>query len=251
MISNQTLSFCLHRLGLALFLLFLINTLFGLLPLQLLTPAWQLRFTDLLLTTAPFTLLGTALVLLGERQRTSPIRPWLTARQIRKLARPAAIGFLLLLPLLLHALWLQIRTADVEAQKTIRSVERRVTAVRMVASRSELQELSRGLPADWQPLAQAPLAENRARLLGRVEPELARLRTNVAERRRQAIQQALKEGSRTVLLALMYAWTFAGVHRCQGLPGWWEEAHPAAAEEWSVAAESQTPQGAGRGQGRA
>jgi hypothetical protein len=74
--------------------------------------------------------------------------------------------------------------------------------------------LSAGLPADWQPRANDSLAANRARLLGRVEPELARLRTNVDQRKNQAIQVGLKEGSKNALLALIYAWALTGIrHR--------------------------------------
>ena len=67
------------------------------------------------------------------------------------------------------------------------------------------------LPADWLPRANASLATNRARLLGRVEPELARLRTTVDQRKRQAIQLGIKEGSQNVLLALIYAWGLGGI----------------------------------------
>lgn len=211
MISRQTLTYSLRRLGLALLALFLVNTLIGLLPLQLTTAAWQLRVIDLVLSTAPFTLLGTALLLIGERHMSRQARPLLPFKLLRKLARLAALGFLLLIPLLIHGIWTQIRSADVAAQATIRGLERRVNAVRSAGSSSELVTLSAGLPADWLPRANDTLAQNRARLLGRVEPELARLRTNVDQRKRDAIQVGLKEGSKNVLLALIYAWSLAGI----------------------------------------
>ena len=214
MISRQTLSFSLRRLGLALLALFVVNTLFGLLPLELTQAAWQLRAIDLLLTTAPFTLLGAALLLLSERHMHRRAQPLLSAKLLRKLARLASIGFLLLIPLLINAVWTQIRTADVAAQATIRSLERRVNGVRSAGSGSELITLSAGLPAAGQPRANDSLAVNRARLLGRIEPELAKLRTNVDQRKNQAIQVGLKEGSKNALLALIYAWAMASIrHR--------------------------------------
>jgi hypothetical protein len=214
MISRQTLSFSLRRLGLALLTLFVVNNLFGLLPLELTKAAWQLRAIDLLLTTAPFTLLGAALLLLSERHMSRLAKPLLSAKLLRKLARLASIGFLLLIPLLISAVWTQIRSADVAAQATIRSLERRVNGVRSAGSGSELITLSAGLPADWQPRPSDSLAANRARLLGRVEPELAKLRTNVDQRKNQAIQVGLKEGSKNALLALIYAWALTGIrHR--------------------------------------
>lgn len=216
MISRQTISFGLRRLGLALLLIFVVNTLFGLLPLRITTPAWQLRITDLLLTTAPFTLLSTALLFLSERNMHSQAKLRLSAKKIRKLARPATIGFLLLIPLQTHAIWSQIRIADLDAQKTIRSVEKRVSAVKSVASSADLLRLSTGLPADWQPMPKASLPDNRQRLLARIEPELARLRTAVDQRKGQAIKLGLKDGTRNILLALIYAWAFEGVRLGQG-----------------------------------
>jgi hypothetical protein len=55
---------------------------------------------------------------------------------------------LLLIPLVLNALWSQIRTADLEAQRTIRSVEARPRTVRSVASMADLLPLSAALPND-------------------------------------------------------------------------------------------------------
>jgi hypothetical protein len=219
MISRQTIGFSLRRLSLALIFVFLFTAFFALIPLQPLTPAWQLRISELLLTTAPFTLLGAALMLLSERYTSTPNKSWLSAKQIRQIARPAGIGFLLLIPLILNALWSQIRTADFEAQRTIRSVEARLQTVRTVASTADLVALSAGLPNDWQPIANAPLAANRARLLNRIESELARLRTVADERKQQAIQLSLKEGLSKVLLALIYAWALAGLRLPQGLAG--------------------------------
>jgi hypothetical protein len=198
--------------------------------LQLTNPAWQLRVTTLVLTTAPFTLLGTAILFLSERHMSSLAKPWLSAKQIRKLARPVTIGFLLLIPLQVNAIWSQIRTADFEAQKTIRAVQRRADVVKTVSSSTDLLRVSAGLPPDWQPLPKASLSENRQRLLARIEPELARLRTTVDQRKLQAIQLGLKDGTSNLLLALIYAWAFEGVRLGQGLPGLVEEADAATEE---------------------
>jgi hypothetical protein len=120
----------LGRLGFALILLFTVNTLFGLLPLQVLNPTWQLRVADLLRTTAPFTLLGATLLYLYEGPVGGPPYFLLPLRRIQRLAPFAALGFLLLIPLQIHASYVQIRNADSAAQTTIRSVERRIEAIR-------------------------------------------------------------------------------------------------------------------------
>ena len=201
----------LGRLGLTLILLFVVNTLFGLFPLQILDPAWRLRVADLLRTTAPFTLLGAALIYLCEGPLDAPGPSWLPLRRIQRLAPLAALGFLLLIPLQIHASWTQINTADSEAQKTIRTVERRIAAVRAVDSSSDLLKLSKGLPPDWQPLANESLEVNRTRLLGRVEPELARLRNLASDNKSAVIQKRLQDGLRDQLLSLIYAVAFYGL----------------------------------------
>jgi hypothetical protein len=206
---SQTNHF-LGRFGVALLLLFIINTLFGLLPLQLRDPAWQLRITDLLRTTAPFAILGAVLIFLCEAFEGKPSPDWFTVKRIKRLAPVAAVGFVLLIPLQINASWVQIRTADAEAQKTIRAVQRRVTAVRTAPSLEALVELSKGLPPDWQPKAGDSLAQNRFRILSRAEPELARLRTLSLSNKSAAIQRRLQEGLRDLLLNLIYAAAFFG-----------------------------------------
>lgn len=210
----------LGRLGLALILLFLVNSLFGLLPFKPFSAAWQLRVADLLRTTAPFTLLGAALIYLCEGPLQGDPAPLFPLQRIRRLAPLAALGFALLIPLQISASYLQIRDADIAAQKTIRSVQRRINEVRSVASDTGLLELSQGLPVDWQPLADASLDSNRARLLGRVEPELARLRTIASNNKNTAIQQSLRDGLRDLLLSLIYAVAFFGLRpaRFEPLP---------------------------------
>ena len=218
MISRQAVSYTLRRIGQALLALFVANNLIGLLPLEITSAAWQLRAIDLLLSTAPFTLLGIALLFLSERHMSRQAKPLFSAKRLRGLSRLASIGFLLLIPVLVHAIWTQIRSADFAAQATIRQLERRVNAVRSVGSSSELITLSAGLPPDWQPQPSASLAQNRARLLARVVPELARLRTNVDQRKSQAIQVGLKDGGKNVMLALIYAWALGGIRHRLNVP---------------------------------
>jgi hypothetical protein len=206
------------RVGLSLILLFVINSLFGLLPLHLFTPAWQLRVAELLRTTAPFTLVGAALIYLCEVPGRGDSPPLIPLRRIQRLAPLAALGFALLIPLQIHASYVQIRNADVEAQKTIRSVERRIASVRAVASTSDLLQLSQGLPPDWQPLPDASLNNNRARLLARVEPELARLRSTASRNKNATIQETLKDGLRDGLLSLIYVFAFLGMRPSRFAP---------------------------------
>jgi hypothetical protein len=208
----------LARVGSALILVFVVNTLFGLLPLQLLNPIWQIRVSDLLRTTAPFTLLGVALLYGSERSMAGSVQPPLNLHQIQKLAPLAALGFLLLIPLQANATWVQIRSADIEAQKTIRSVERRIAAVQAAASAPALQQLSLGLPEAWQPSPQLSVASNRKALLDRVQPELVRLRLSATTQKRQVIHKALQDLLRDTLISMIYGWAFFGLRLIRFTP---------------------------------
>lgn len=198
----------LGRTGLALILLFAINTLFALFPLRVLEPAWQLRVGEVLRTTGPFPLLGVALLYLCKRIDPAARLPLLQIRKVRRLAPLAAAGFLLLIPLQIHATWTQIRTADLEAAKTLRAVQRRVDGVKNASSAVALQQAAQGLPPTWMPSPGNDLEKNRRRLLARIEPELASLQTNSRERKQQAIEQALQICLRDSLLSLVFATTF-------------------------------------------
>lgn len=198
----------LGRTGLALILLFVINTLFALFPFRVLDPAWQLRVGEVLRTTGPFPLLGVALLYLCKRTDPNAPLAFLSIRRIRRLAPLAAAGFLLLIPLQLNASWTQIRSADLEAAKTLRTVERRIQEVKDAGSAEALQALAQGLPPQWMPVRGSDLESNRRRLLATIEPEMARLQTARSESKKQAIEQALQIGLRDTLLSLVFATTF-------------------------------------------
>ena len=85
--------------ALVLFVLFASLVAAALFPLQLLDPAWQLRLAGTLINTAPFPLLGLALLKIAAE--LGPHDPLLEGRQklCAQLAVAAALGFLLLLPL--------------------------------------------------------------------------------------------------------------------------------------------------------
>jgi hypothetical protein len=85
--------------ALVLFVLFGSLVAAALFPLQLLDPAWQLRLAGTLINTAPFPLLGLALLQIAAE--LGPHDPLLKSRAhlCSQLAVAAALGILLLLPL--------------------------------------------------------------------------------------------------------------------------------------------------------
>ena len=86
-------------LGVVALVLFAFLVAAALFPLQLLDPVWQLRLAAALINTAPFPLLGLALIQIAAE--LGPHDPLLKsrARLCSQLAIAAALGFLMLLPL--------------------------------------------------------------------------------------------------------------------------------------------------------
>lgn len=210
----------LGKTGIALILLFAINTLFALFPLRVFDPAWQLRLGEVLRTTGPFPLLGVALLYLCKRIDPAAPLPLLQIRKIRRLAPLAAAGFLLLIPLQIHATWTQIRTADLEGAKTLRAVQRRIEEVKNASSAVSLKQAAQGLPPAWMPSPANDLETNRRRMLANIEPELARLQTTTSERKQQAIEQAIQICLRDSLLSLVFATTFQSLRASRRSHSW-------------------------------
>lgn len=210
----------LHRLAAILILLFAVDAIIAMLPLRLLEPAWQLRVISQLLTTTPFALLGCALFCVVDLLSPGSVRTpeKRTLRRIQKLAFHAAIGFFLLIPLQLNASWAQLRQADSETQKTLRGLQQRVETVRAASSVADLQKLAQGLPQDWQPSSDQSLALSRSQLLARIEPQVALIRTQAAQRRSAAVEKATQTLLRDCASSFLYGFAFLALHQRRPVP---------------------------------
>lgn len=201
----------LGRIGEALIFLFLVNTLFGVLPLQLFNAGWQERFAYLFRSSSFFPLLGSALIFLCESQARSAGPPFFPLRRIQKFAPLAALGFLLLIPVQINAVYTQIRDSDNEAQRTIRQVDRQVNALRGVNSLPQLQQILSRVSPDLRPQPGESIVEIRARLVDRGESELARLRIAANNAKREAVKKGVPDCIRDFLICLIYSIAFYGI----------------------------------------
>ncbi len=209
-----------ERLAWALIGAFAITILVALFPLRLMDPLWQLRMANTLLATAPFALLGSGVFYLDTKLnlgKTSK-RSKLMLRRIQRISGFVALGFFLLIPLMLHASWSQLRQADSETQQTLRSIDRRLNAVRTAATNGALQQLTRGLPQSWQPNSERSLEINRRDVLAKIEPQLALIQTQSQERRRSAIQKSLQNLLRDSIATALYGFAFAGLRDTNRFP---------------------------------
>ena len=212
-ITNRYLSArFLGRTGEALIFLFLVNVAFNVFPLQLSDSGWQERFAYIFRTTSFFPLLGSSLIFLCEIQaRSAGGPPFFPLRRIQRLAPVAALGFLMLIPLQINSVYTQIRDSDNEAQRSIRQVERQVNTISGIKSFPELQQILSRIPPDLQPQSGQSIAEIRVRLVDRAETELARLRIAANTAKRRAIEKAVPDSIRDLLMCLIYFIAFYGI----------------------------------------
>lgn len=126
-----------RRLGaiaMALFILYIANVLARILPLRVLLASWQLEFSASLIDAAPIALLGLILVHLSAH--LAPGSPILRQRKqtVARSASAAVLGFLLLIPLNVYAVWSGL--SNLEATRTNVEAEagRRIDQFRQIVS---------------------------------------------------------------------------------------------------------------------
>ena len=208
--------------ALVLFVLFASLVAAALLPLQLLDPAWQLRLAGTLINSAPFPLLGLALLQIAAE--LGPHDPLLKsrARLCNQLAVAAALGFLLLVPLQTIAGLQTSRTANNAQAARIQGAEAKLKALRQaVASAASNADLNQQLQKLQGPvLGPADIAQPLPLLKAQVGAVLDQAGLQIT-REREASQprtrlQLLPDLLRNALASLALALGFGALARRPG-----------------------------------
>ena len=209
--------------ALVLFVLFASLVAAALFPLQLLDPAWQLRLAGTLINSAPFPLLGLALLQIAAE--LGPHDPLLKsrARLCAQLAVAAALGFLLL-PLQTIAGLQTSRTANNAQAARIQGAEAKLKALRQaVAGAASNADLNQQLQKLQGPvLGPADIAQPLPLLKAQVTAVLDQAALQIS-REREASQPRtplllLPELLRNALASLALALGFAALARRPGEP---------------------------------
>ncbi|MEB3362220.1 MAG: HpsJ family protein [Synechococcaceae cyanobacterium] len=211
--SRQLTGRFLGRLGEALILIFIVNTLFGLFPLQLTNPGWQSNVAYLVRTSSVYPLVGSALIFLGESKSRPPSPSIFPLKRIQRLAPVVAAGFLLLIPLQTNSILTQIRNSDSLAQRAVRQLDRQVNTFRSISSLEQLQRITMSLPPDLRPAPGESLAEGRRRLVAQGESELTQMRISAEKAKREVTNKGILDSIRDGLNCLIYALAFAGLRK--------------------------------------
>lgn len=187
-----------RRLGamaIPLFVVYVASVLARIIPFRLTQASWQLEFAAGLIDAAPIALLG--LILVHFSAFVDPGNPILRDRQRRfsRLAIAAALGFLLLIPLNVYAVWsglgnLQTARTNVEADAARRLTNFRQT-ITTAATTEELQQRleSMGVPRLRSADLRQPLPILKQRLLSNLDKAEGNL-----EARKLGAGGAIKEG---------------------------------------------------------
>jgi len=208
--------------ALVLFVLFASLVAAALFPLQLLDPAWQLRLAGTLINTAPFPLLGLALLQIAAE--LGPHDPLLKsrARLCSQLAVAAALGFLLLLPLQSIAGLQTSRSLNTAQAARIQGAEAKLKALRQaVAGAASNADLNQQLQTLQGPvLGPADIAQPLPLLKAQVGAVLDQAALQIS-REREAIKPRtplllLPDLLRNALASLALALGFAALARRPG-----------------------------------
>lgn len=214
----------LSQAGVALLAVYVVILVGGLWPVQLISPAFQLRVGSQLINSAPIALIGLALIHLAAS--LNPADPALQARRKRvaALAVAAVLGFLLLIPLLATASLRQVHNQASQQASELRRAQAQLQAFRQaLAASTTPAELEQRFNALQGPrLDAADRLQPMPLLRARVSALLDQLGAQLERRRNQLPPphplQTLPEILRTALGALALAAGFAALARRPACP---------------------------------
>jgi hypothetical protein len=199
----------------ALFLvLYAVGVINNLIPLQLTSPQWQVRFCEALINQSPLLLMGLSVAVLGQRvlQESVALRrilSWAT-----RAALPLTLGFALLIPLQGMASLQLLQNANSTTNAVIKESDRRLTslttAIKQTGSSAALGTLLDTLPPGVPPLEQLgpDLASQQRQLIALLQQLRGRTVLSLQVNRQRQQTLLLRNGLRLSLLAALLALVF-------------------------------------------
>ncbi|MCP9860913.1 MULTISPECIES: hypothetical protein [unclassified Cyanobium] len=205
--------------GLVLLALYGSILLGSLFPIQLLASAWQLKLGSALINAAPFPLIGLGLLHLAAELDPQDSLLIQRRRICAQLAVAAALGFLLLVPLLSLAAVAQQQQRSADQQSLIRRADTNLQALRQVVSsansRRELRD--RLLALNGPVLNEAdqalPLSTIKTQVSGVLDQAAAQVSRQSQQLPPASPLQLLPELLRNAFASLALAIGFAGLAR--------------------------------------
>ena len=216
--ARLELSLVFQQIGFGLIGLFLAFLLKLVLPLAILQPSWQLQWANALRTTAIFPLLGAVLLLLAKFFRPTSASLAAQLLWVRRLAAVAAIGFVLLIPLQIHAglsLLGAGNNSELAALRQVKAVREQIRLAHSEAAMKTAISHLPGAPAQIQGSFTKPLEQVRSVVLEQLQPQIQRADNRLAELRSLRLQSGLLGWITDGLAALALAACFSALGQLQ------------------------------------
>lgn len=211
-------------IALGLIGVFVFRILDSLLPPRLLDPEWQLRQVERLIVSAPFALIAVSLLLIGAcLDSGSRVMRWF--QRCRGLARWVCIGYLLLVPLQMHAMVQLADKLNEQGRQGIRSLERTRVEVSRSFSVSSLNQAFSSLPGKPQlpPDFKGNTAPIRSNALRVLDQRIAQLEKQALQRKNQRVIDGVISSARGCGMSLLLTVVFSGMAMSDPQQGSWFE----------------------------
>ncbi len=216
----------LQAASLSLFGIFLVSVILRALPPRILDPLWQVSLTTALLDMGGYALLGVVVLTIAHLLEPDDGPLLRLLRRVTRLCGVAALGYLLLLPLLLSALvrdYQQVERLSQRQQRSISQQELRLSkAIASSQSRDELlgtvQRFNAPALGSFL-LSPAPLETQRAQAQELLSSTVANARRQAGAVSPASLQSILLNNLRLLLLALVFAFGFSSAYTgCLSFP---------------------------------
>lgn len=205
--------------ALALFGVFLVSGILRLVPPRLLDPLWQVSLATALLDLGGYALIGVVVLTIAHLLEPDDAQLLRLLRRITPICGIAALGYLLLVPLLLSALirdYHQVEQLRQRQQRAITRQEIRLSqAIATSQSRNELLSTVQRFNAPALGsflLNDAPLETQRVQVRELLSSTVASARRQAGAVTPASLQSILLNNLRLLLLALVFAFGFSSAH---------------------------------------
>lgn len=204
--------------GLVLIGATLSGLLFGLLPVKLIDPAWQLRLISVTLSSATFLLVGTLLVCCASLLNENSPRLEQRAALVRRVAGWYAVLLVLIIPFQFYSGFRASRAVQDSENQSIELIKKIIKGVTASNNEPELRSFLGGLPTPPQvpDRLNAPFPEIRQRLLTNFDSQLNAANYQAGELRRERLERFIAEATRNSVQAQLMAVAFSGIAGKQG-----------------------------------
>lgn len=199
--------------------IFFFSVLLRSLPLRLLDPLWQIGWITTLVDMGGYALIGVLLLCLAQLLSPAEPGPAVLLLRVRGLCRAAALGFLLLAPLLLSALWRDFQGTELQRQRQRQSLQRwelrQSRAIAAASARPELLQAVQAINAQALPAflaSDAPLERQRGQARELLEASAQAARRQLADVSPASWRSILLNNLRLLVLALLFAFGFSSAY---------------------------------------